>query len=211
MSPRREDPRARDRRAGSVDRDGSVYARRRARAAADRAERSEVAPDLVPPTDEDWTDDDADAPTLRRLDAPTTLAAELAALVARRGWSERLGAASVRDRWEDIVGADLARVCEPVRLAGGVLQVRVIDQVWATQLRYLLDRVRSNVNQALGRAAVERVTMVVGPLEGPPPDDAQPEGDTGREPPGPSSEGPGRGGDRREGGAVRGDRPDDGA
>lgn len=168
MSARRDAPGARDRRAGAVDRDASVYARRRARAAAERAERTERAPDLVPPTDEDWIDDDAEEPTLRRLDAPTTLATELAALVARRGWSERLGAATLRDRWTAIVGEELARVSEPARLAGRVLQVRVVDQVWATQLRYLLDRVRSNVNQALGRAAVDRVVLVVGPLEGPP-------------------------------------------
>jgi len=156
------------RRAGASDRDPNLYARARRRAAAerDRALRSDDA--LVPPTDEDWVVADEDDPTVRVVGAPTLLADRLAGFVRSHGWDERLGGVAVLRAWSDIVGEDLARVCEPVRLAGGVLVVRVVDQTWATQLRYMLDRVRENVNVRLGRHEVRTVRLVVGALEGGP-------------------------------------------
>lgn len=156
------------RRASASDRDPTLYARARARAAAERQRLLHSDQALVPPTDEDWVVADEDDPVVRVVGAPTLLADRLAGFIAGRGWDERLGGVAVLRAWPEIVGEDLARVCEPVRLAGGVLVVRVVDQTWATQLRYMLDRVRENVNVRLGRHEVRTVRLVVGVLEGGP-------------------------------------------
>lgn len=159
------------RRSGRRDDDElSLLARLRARAAAER-ERAHASDEaLVAPDDEDWAlEDDAD-PVRHRLAAPKRVGEHLGAYLQRRGWAERLGGASLSGEWERVVGPELARVSEPVRLAGGVLVVRVVDQVWATQLRYLLGRVRDAANGRLGAHAVREVRLVVGRLEGP--DDA---------------------------------------
>lgn len=163
---RQEDPLARDRRAGAVDRDRYVYDRRRRTQARQRAQQDRAAFDPAPPTDDDWVVADEDTDGLRRIGAPTPVADTLASYVERRGWGERLRGANAWSRWDEIVGADLADRCEPVRLAGGSLVVRAESQVWATQLRYLLPQLRANVDEVLGPGTVKDVRIVVGPLEG---------------------------------------------
>jgi len=120
----------------------------------------------LPPTEGDWTAADDDEPYLTRVEGPTALSGELARLTRRPGWSERLGAARVWAAWEDIVGAELVAHCEPVRLAGRVLVVRVVTPAWATQLRYLTARLVERADAVLGAGSVREVRVVVGRLEG---------------------------------------------
>lgn len=144
----------------------ALLARLRARATRERerAEGSDAA--LVAPGDDDWALDDDEDPVRHRLSAPTRVGQHLGRYLERRGWAERLSGASLSGDWERVVGPELARVSEPVRLAGGVLVIRVADQVWATQMRYLLGRVRDAANGVVGANAVREVRLVVGRLEG---------------------------------------------
>jgi hypothetical protein len=151
---------------GRRDDEAGILARLRARAAAERERAAGSDERLVPPVDEDWTLDDDEDPVRHRLSAPRRVGEHLGVYLDRRGWAERLSGASLANDWERVVGPELARVSEPVRLAGGVLVVRVVDQVWATQLRYLLGRVRDGANGVLGANAVREVRLVVGRLEG---------------------------------------------
>ena len=128
--------------------------RRRPRAAA------------LPPVEGDWTVAADDEPSLTRVEGPTALAGELARITRRPGWSERLGAVRVWAAWEDIVGSELVAHCEPVRLAGRVLVVRVVSPAWATQLRYLTARLIERTDTVLGPGSVREVRVVVGRLEG---------------------------------------------
>ena len=142
------------------DLDASVYARRRRRqdARRDALERDQFDPS--PPTDDDWTVPDRDG--LRRLPAaPEPLGDLLGDLMESRGWSARLRASTLFARWEEVVGADVARNCEPVRLVGGVLVVTATSPSWATQLRYLAGDLQLAVNRALGEPVVERVEVRV--------------------------------------------------
>jgi hypothetical protein len=116
--------------------------------------------------DDEWAAAADDEPTLTRLDAPTAIGTELARLLGRPGWAERMGAAQVAARWEAIVGPDLAQHCEPVRTAGRVLTVRAESAAWATQLRYLTTRIAERVDEVLGAGSVREVRIVVGRLEG---------------------------------------------
>jgi predicted nucleic acid-binding Zn ribbon protein len=155
-----------DRRASWEDRESTLYARKRARQARERAKQERRAFDPAPPTDDDWTVEEQDTDGVRRISPPTPVGETLGALLARRGWDERLRGATAWSRWDDIVGADLASRCEPVRLAGGTLLVRAENQVWATQLRYLTAQLLANAEQLLGPGTVREVRIVVGPLEG---------------------------------------------
>lgn len=155
------------RRAGAADRDQYLYARKRAQRARERAELDRDAFDpAAPDPDEEWTLPDDNGSGLARTHAPEPVGDALRALLARRGWDERLTGATASQRWESIVGSDLAVRCEPVRLAGGVLVVRAESQVWATQLRYLVPQLLTNANQVLEGSPVREIRLVVGPLEG---------------------------------------------
>lgn len=114
--------------------------------------------------DDRWEVPDGDR--LRRVRGPQRLDDLLAGFVGRRGWRDRVEAVSVFSRWQQIVGPELDRRCEPVRLAGGLLVVRVQTQAWAAQIRYLLPRIRERANTLLADQQVERVRLVVGPLQG---------------------------------------------
>ncbi len=163
---RREDPLARDRRAGAADRDERFYERKRRRQEQERRRGERKAFDPSPPEDEDWTIADEDTDGVHRLSRPTRLSESLQEMVRRRGWDERLRGASAWARWDQIVGGQLAARCEPVRLHRGVLTIRAESQIWATQLRYMIPHLISNVDAALGERTVREVRIVVGPLEG---------------------------------------------
>jgi predicted nucleic acid-binding Zn ribbon protein len=143
------------------DRRRDPYARERWRQEQRRAD-IERDTDVRPPTDDDYTVEDRTG--LRIVPAPETVGGLLGGYVDQRGWGERLRGARLTDRWEDVVGPELARRCEPVRVAGGVLVVRAESQTWATQLSYMTRQLVSQVNDHLGSGRVREVRVVVGPL-----------------------------------------------
>lgn len=162
---RQQRPGERDRRAGNIDQDLQVYARLRNRQRQQRAAQDRATFNPGPPSDDDWVVADPDTDGVRKIGPPTTVGEELERFIKRRGWSERLRGAEAWTRWEGIVGPDLASRCEPVRLAGGTLVVRAENQVWATQLRYLLPTMRSNAERELGDGSVKQIRIVVGALQ----------------------------------------------
>ena len=158
--PRRRDPVIEAQQARVSDLDRATFDRERARAAKRRAalDRAEYRPG--PPTDDDYVI--ADRSQVRRVTGtPEPLADVLDSVLDRRHWKERMRSATVFADWEEVVGADVARNCRPVRLAGGVLVVAATSPSWATQLRYLAPKLRLAVNQALGEPMVERVEVTV--------------------------------------------------
>jgi predicted nucleic acid-binding Zn ribbon protein len=162
----RGDAVARDRKAAAADRDERVYARKRANLQRRRAQQDRSGFDPSPPEDDDWTVAAADSDGLVRITPPTAVGETLATLIQRRGWDERLRGATAASRWVEIVGEPLADRCEPVRLVHGTLTVRAENQVWATQLRYMLPHLRASAEDVLGPGTVKEVTIVVGHLQG---------------------------------------------
>lgn len=161
-TPRPEDDR---RKAFGTDRDPSVYARRRARAARRRAVEEQRTFDPAPPGEDDWVVTDR-TQVVKVPHGPESLADLLDGVIRDRRWGERLRGASVFDRWAEVVGEELAQHCRPVRLTGGVLTVAASSPQWATQLRYLAGRLQLNVNAAMGEPVVDRVHVVVGRPDG---------------------------------------------
>lgn len=149
-----------ERRPRRGDRDPYEEERRRQR----RRRREEAARfDPAPPEEEDYVAPEGDR--LRRLRAPEPLGDVLEGVVDSQDWAERLRGTRVLSQWSRVVGEDLARRCEPVRLAGGILLVRASSRAWATELSYLTGRIIRRANALVGEDLVEDVQITVGAAE----------------------------------------------
>ena len=67
-------------------------------------------------------------------------------------------------RWQGVVGAEIAAWTRPLRLARGVLYLRVAS-AWAPYIQHLEPAVRDRVNLFLGRKAVTRIALRQGRIE----------------------------------------------
>lgn len=156
-------PRGREEAGDHDDRWGRDPYRRKRRALERRRSRVDRERGSEPPTDDDFTVEDDEG--LQVVPAPSPLADVLGGVVRSRGWEAPLRGAELQARWVEIVGADLARRCEPVRFAGGTLVVRAENQTWATQLRYMTREIVARAESVLGGGSVREVRITVGPLE----------------------------------------------
>lgn len=107
-----------------------------------------------------------DEDTLEVRRSPSLLGDAVSDVVGRRRWGDRLEGAAIFGVWEDVVGADLARRCEPVKLVGGRLVVRAENPAWATEVRYLTTTIIDRADEVLRPGLVQQVDVVVGDLRG---------------------------------------------
>ena len=80
---------------------------------------------------------------------------------AAPAWKKGLKAAQVLDRWESIVGKDLARAVRPVGFARGVLTLTVPDHIWRQRLRFEERRILSLLNEAAGETIFEKIRFLL--------------------------------------------------
>lgn len=98
--------------------------------------------------------------------AGKSLAPLIRALDARFGQ----GTGALESRWAEIVGDQLARVTEPVKLAkgrpgqGGTLELRVVGPA-AAFVQHQSGEILGRVNLFLGEGAVERLRISQGPVK----------------------------------------------
>ncbi len=85
-------------------------------------------------------------------------------LVEERGWQETTTNASVLERWETLVGPELADHCRPVSLVEGELVLVAESSAWATQVRLLAGQLLKTLREAVGPGVVEKV-VVRGPAQ----------------------------------------------
>jgi Dna[CI] antecedent, DciA len=67
------------------------------------------------------------------------------------------------NRWPSVVGASIADHVEPISLRNGVLRLRAETPTWATEIGYLGEEIRAQVNEALEAPLVQKVEVSVGP------------------------------------------------
>jgi predicted nucleic acid-binding Zn ribbon protein len=131
--------------------------RRKQRRDRERLERDDA---FLPTRDEEaW--DVGEGPMRRRVPAPRALGELTGRVVSDKGWQDRLRTADVLRRWGAIVGETVAAHARPVRLAGGILVIAASDTTWATQVRYLADQIRENVNAHLPDGQAVRTVDVI--------------------------------------------------
>jgi predicted nucleic acid-binding Zn ribbon protein len=83
-----------------------------------------------------------------------TLGAVVDDLVRERQWEKTLRSAGILTRWEQIVGAEVAAHCRPMRLEAGRLICVAESTAWATQIRLLTHSLLERIAAELGPAVV---------------------------------------------------------
>jgi predicted nucleic acid-binding Zn ribbon protein len=95
---------------------------------------------------------------------PVLLGDAVRRLVEERGWQEPTTNASVLERWDALVGPELAEHCKPVSLVDGELVLVAESSAWATQVRLLTGQLLGTLRRAVGPGVVEKV-VVRGPAQ----------------------------------------------
>lgn len=94
---------------------------------------------------------------------PTGLAAPLDELLTKLSGVSRSAIEVVMDHWSDIVGDAAAAVSDPVKVADGVVTVRVDDSTWASEFRWLEATVLERIADLTNGTAPDRMKVVVRP------------------------------------------------
>ena len=64
--------------------------------------------------------------------------------------------------WARIVGPAVATHVEPASLRNGVLKLRADSPTWATEIGYLREDIRAQVNEALGSEVIKKIEIGAG-------------------------------------------------
>jgi predicted nucleic acid-binding Zn ribbon protein len=83
-------------------------------------------------------------------------------IALERGWSGRLTTGQLFNRWNAIVGEEIAEHARPVELKDGELTVQADSTAWATQLRLLQKQLLVKIASGVGNDVVRRL-KVLGP------------------------------------------------
>ncbi len=89
------------------------------------------------------------------------LSSTLSRVVADLGGGHGSDLVRILDCWDTVVGGAVADHARVRGLTGGVLTVVVDHPGWATQLRYLRERIAGELNSALGADVVSKVEIRV--------------------------------------------------
>ncbi|WP_029089743.1 DUF721 domain-containing protein [Brevibacterium album] len=90
---------------------------------------------------------------------PRPLAGMFSRLVQKRGWTSSLDVAQLTERWEELVGGDVAAHCTVEKFEPPVLVVRTSSTTWATQLKILREGLLDKLEREMGRRVVEDIEI----------------------------------------------------
>jgi len=66
--------------------------------------------------------------------------------------------------WEDVVGVRIARHSQPKRFRDRILWVIVDNSVWMQQLKFLEERIKEKLNQAIGSPMIAKIRFQIGEI-----------------------------------------------
>ncbi len=78
------------------------------------------------------------------------------------GFDETVRILRVAERWEEAVGPEIARHCQPVALRHGRLEASVDSSVWCQQLQLRSPEILASLRQVLGDDAPSELWLRVG-------------------------------------------------
>lgn len=93
---------------------------------------------------------------------PKSLADALAEALAAHALDLAAPSAAIGDRWEAIVGRDVAAHCQPVGMKAGVLHADVDSSVWCQQLQLRSPEILAALRESMGPAAPTELRFRVG-------------------------------------------------
>jgi predicted nucleic acid-binding Zn ribbon protein len=94
---------------------------------------------------------------------PAPVGAVIREALGQAGLAEGAALGRLVRRWEEVVGADLARETMPVALRQGALVVAASSAAWAAQVRFLASEVGRQADRLLGGSKVRSVRVTVRP------------------------------------------------
>jgi len=93
---------------------------------------------------------------------PRALGALVGAVLGDLGLDQTAAVVRIAERWEEAVGSEVARHCQPTALRGRVLEVTVDTSVWCQQLTLRRGEILAGLQSALGEAAPADLWLRVG-------------------------------------------------
>jgi predicted nucleic acid-binding Zn ribbon protein len=96
------------------------------------------------------------------------VSAVLGRILRARGFEGRLSEYRILGRWNETVGAVIARHAKPQSLYGKKLTLVVDSPAWMQQLTLLKPEIIEKVNCSLGRETIKHVTLKLGEIATPP-------------------------------------------
>ena len=101
-----------------------------------------------------------------RSDDPVSLADALARVQAELGLPESSALRALTDRWEELVGPDVAAHARLDAVRDGTAAIVVDSPLWASQLRYLEGDIVDRANALVGAGIVRGIRVRVDPAAG---------------------------------------------
>lgn len=94
---------------------------------------------------------------------PIKVGGVLETVVSRLGLRRDLDDYRIFEAWERVVGEQIARNAQPVRLDARRLVINVKSAVWMQELALLREDIRQRINEWMGREVVQDLFLVLGP------------------------------------------------
>jgi predicted nucleic acid-binding Zn ribbon protein len=96
--------------------------------------------------------------TDRRKRKPKKLADVMTDVLAQTGVADRVAQANVIPEWRSLVGAQIAKVTEPLSVTPqGTLFVAVTTNAWMTELSLLEPELLRRLNQRTGALSIKKI------------------------------------------------------
>ena len=71
---------------------------------------------------------------------------------------------TVFQRWEEVVGPDVARHCRPAAVEGDRLVVLASDSTWASEVQWLASEVLARINEMSSAGRLQSLIVRVAPV-----------------------------------------------
>jgi predicted nucleic acid-binding Zn ribbon protein len=98
----------------------------------------------------------------RRESEPESIGQLVPRVLKDLGFDETVRILRVAERWEEAVGPEIARHCQPVALRGERLEASVDSSVWCQQLQLRSPEILASLRQVLGDDAPSELWLRVG-------------------------------------------------
>ena len=99
----------------------------------------------------------------RSEDGPVRLASALERVLGSLDVPPADLLSTVFQRWEEVVGPDVAQHCRPAAIDGDRLVVLASDSAWASEVQWLAGEVLSRINEMSTTGRLRSVTVRVAP------------------------------------------------
>ncbi|MEX1009010.1 MAG: DUF721 domain-containing protein [Acidimicrobiia bacterium] len=102
----------------------------------------------------------------RQTGEPVPIADALARVQAELGLPQSSVLRALTDRWDEVVGTDVAAHARLEAVRDGTAAIAVDSPLWASQLRYLESDIVDRANDLVGSGIVRGIRVRVDPSEG---------------------------------------------